>query len=223
MSTGQVSTSRIPRQQPLPWRIVLRVSCAGMRRRLMRSIVTVGCVTLALAFLSYMLVLADITQALVDLNDARLNVLMQERGTDIYAENQMDAMTILLTSLALLTCTVGIANSMLMSVTERVREIGTLKCLGARDRFIVKSYLVESSMQGLCGAVVGIILGCAVATAALAITYPGYVTASFPWLPVSRSLTISLACGLLIAVATSIWPAGVAARKRPVDALRVEE
>ncbi len=215
--------AHIPRQTPLSWRIVLRVSCAGMRRRMMRSIVTISCVVLALAFLSYMLVLSDITQALVDLNNPQLNIMLQEQGVDIFAVSQMDPMTILLIGLALLTCTVGIANSMLMSVTERFREIGTLKCLGARDRFIVKSYLVESSLQGLCGAVAGIILGCAVAFGASSATYPGYILQSVPTIPVARSLAVSFVCGFIIAVTASIWPAGAAARKRPVDALRVEE
>jgi len=214
---------RIPRQPPLSWRIVLRVSLAGMQRRMMRSVVTVTCVVLALAFLAYMLVLADITQALVELNDSKLNILLSERGVDIFAATQMDAMTLLLIGLALLTCTVGVANSMLMSVTERVREIGTLKCLGAQDRFIIQSYLVESTLQGLFGAAVGVLLGCAVAVAASAATYPGYVLSSFPTAVVLRSLLASMAVGLFIAVAASIWPAAAAARRRPVDALRVEE
>lgn len=213
----------VPRQLPLPWSIVLRVSLAGMQRRMIRSIVTVGCVVLALAFLSYMLVLADITQALVDANHSQLNIMLQERGVDIFAATQMDQMTILLIGLALLTCTVGIANSMLMSVTERIREIGTMKCLGARDRFIIKSYLVESTLQGLCGAVVGIVLGCLIAVAASAATYPGYVLAAFPAAAMARSVLLSLVCGLLVAVMSSIWPAASAARKRPVDAMRVEE
>jgi len=218
-----MTQASIPRQAPLPWRIVLRVSLAGMQRRMMRSVVTVSCVVLALAFLSYMLVLADITDALVRLNSPQLNILLQERGVDIFAETQMDPMTILLISLALLTCTVGIANSMLMSVTERVREIGTLKCLGARDRFIIKSYLVESTLQGFFGALAGILLGCLVAVGASAATYPGFVVSTFPAAAVARSLFVSLVCGLVIAVVASIWPAAAAARKRPVDALRVEE
>ena len=218
-----VARDTVPRQMPLSWHIVLRVSLAGMQRRMIRSIVTVGCVVLALAFLSYMLVLADITQALVDANHSQLNIMLQERGVDIFAASQMDHMTILLIGLALLTCTVGIANSMLMSVTERIREIGTLKCLGARDRFIIKSYLVESTLQGLCGAIAGIVLGCLVAVAASAATYPGFVLAAFPAAAVMRSVLLSLASGVLVAVMSSIWPAAAAARKRPVDAMRVEE
>ena len=48
---------------------------------------------------------------------------------------------------------------MLMSVTERFREIGTMKCLGALDTFIVKLFLLESTFQGLAGTSAGIVIG----------------------------------------------------------------
>lgn len=217
------SEGSIPRQAAMAWSVIFRISVAGMRRRMMRSLVTVSCVVLALAFLSYMLVLADVTQALVNLNDARLNILLQDRGVDIFTETQNDPMTLLLIGLALVTCTVGVVNSMLMSVTERVREIGTLKCLGARDSFVVKTYLVESSLQGFVGAGIGVVLGCIVAVAASAASYPGFVARCFPAGPVAGSVLVSLVCGFCIAVTASIWPAWAAARKRPVEALRVEE
>jgi ABC-type lipoprotein release transport system permease subunit len=78
-------------------------------------------------------------------------------------------------------------------------------------------------LQGLCGAVIGIIVGCLVAVAASMATYPGYLAQSFPLAAVLRSVAVALVMGLVIAVVTSVWPALVAARKRPVDALRVEE
>ena len=58
-----------------------------------------------------------------------------------------------LLGLALLVAFVGILNAMLMSVTERFREIGTMKCLGALDGFIVKLFLIESLFQGVVGTV----------------------------------------------------------------------
>src|SRR5690606_38649039 len=54
---------------------------------------------------------------------------------------------------------IGIANAMLMSVTERVREIGTMKCLGALSGFVVKLFLIESSLLGLVGAILGCLVG----------------------------------------------------------------
>lgn len=213
----------IPKQKPLSWAIVCRVSWAGVRRRLVRSMVTLSCVALAIAFVAYMLLLEDITAGLVRVNSSELNVLLQEKGVDIFAEPGADSMTVLLLSLALITCTVGILNSMLMSVAERVREIGTLKCLGARDMFIVKTYFFEATLQGVFGSLVGMLMGAGVAIGILALDYPGFVFSYFPLTAVARSLGVAFACGLVISVVAAIAPAYAAARKQPVDALRVEE
>ena len=69
--------------------------------------------------------------------------------------------------LSLLVCVVGIINAQLMSVTERFREIGTLKCLGALDRFIVRIFVIEATMQGLAGGIIGALLGVLVAFCAI--------------------------------------------------------
>jgi putative ABC transport system permease protein len=54
---------------------------------------------------------------------------------------------------------VGIVNAQLMAVTERFREIGTMKCLGALDRFILRLFLLEAGMQGVVGAMAGAMMG----------------------------------------------------------------
>jgi ABC-type lipoprotein release transport system permease subunit len=132
-------------------------------------------------------------------------------------------MMVLLITLSLLACLVGIMNSMLMSVTERIKEIGTLKCLGALDSFIVKTYLIESSLQGVVGTVFGLVAGAVVAIGAAAINYRIYVVHYFPYLGLLKALVISLVIGTLLSVGASILPAYMAARKEPVDAMRVEE
>ena len=215
--------SRIPEQKAIAWGTVCAVSWSGLRRRMLRSMVTISCVVLAIAFVAYMLIINNITQALVEANDSILNVRLQETGVDIFAETQTDQMTVLLLGLALLTCTVGIVNSMLMAVTERIREIGTLKCLGARDMFIVKTYFFESTMQGICGSIVGMIVGCLIAVAVSAGTYGEHVPRHFPAGMVAQSLLIAFLCGSVISVLSAIAPAYAAARKQPVEALRVEE
>ena len=213
----------IPEQVPIPWATAFLVSWAGLKRRLLRSLITMLGVILAIAFLAYMLTVESVTQVLVAVNDHELNILLQEAGVDILGTTGTDRMTILLLSLSLLTCTVGIINAMLMSVTERVREIGTLKCLGARDLFIVKTYLIESTLQGICGALLGTGMGCVVAVAAALRNYGKYVFEHFPVLSVAESLCIALLCGSLISILAAIAPAYLAAKKQPVDALRVEE
>jgi ABC-type antimicrobial peptide transport system permease subunit len=215
--------NEIPEQLRLPWRVIGRVASAGIKRRLARSVVSISCVVLAIAFVAYMLIIDDISSALVAVADSRLAVLLQEKGVDVYGGAGTDEMTVLLIGLALMTCTVGIVNSMLMSVTERIREIGTLKCLGARDMFIVKTYFVEATMQGLFGSVCGMLLGGVIAVVVSVIDYPGYVLANLPLLAMVESLLIAFLCGVVISIVSAIAPAYAAARKQPVDALRVEE
>jgi len=216
------STS-IPEQVRIPWVTALAVSWAGLKRRFLRSLITMTSVILAIAFLSYMLTSQRITQALVAAGDHKLNKLLQDAGVDILTGGGTDRMTVLLLGLALITCTVGILNAMMMSVTERIREIGTLKCLGARDQFIIKTYFIESSVQGVCGALIGMVLGFVVALIAVLATYGAYVFQHFPTLGILGALLISILCGAVISVVAAIAPAYIAAKKQPVDALRVEE
>ena len=61
--------------------------------------------------------------------------------------------------MALLVCTVGITNSMLMSVSERFREIGTMKCLGALNSLIVRLFLIEALFMGFVASFAGWVLG----------------------------------------------------------------
>ncbi|MBN1672003.1 MAG: FtsX-like permease family protein [Kiritimatiellae bacterium] len=225
MSTAATPTplEEVPRQVSLPWRVALGVSMAGLKRRFFRSLITMIGVILAIAFLAYMLITESITRALIALDDDQLNIILQKFGVDILAGGKTDQMMLLLLGLTLLTCTVGIVNSMLMAVTERVKEIGTLKCLGARDQFIVKVYFIESSLQGICGAVIGMVLGLIVAVAVAFRNYQTYVFGNMPVLAMLRDVVVAFVAGSLIAVVSSIMPAYMAARKQPVEALRIQE
>ena len=213
----------IPDQVSIPWSVAFQVSWAGVRRRLFRSAITMLGVVLAISLLTYMFVTEGVTDALVKANLDALNQLLQKAGVDIFSENRVDSMTILLITLALITCLVGIINAMLMSVTERIKEIGTLKCLGALDTFIVKSYFIESTLQGFLGTLLGMAIGLLVAVLIAASTYGRYVFTYFPGFAVLRSLLVAAATGLLISIAASIAPAYWAAKKEPVEAMRVEE
>ena len=223
MDTQDLDSGQVPQQEPVPWSIAFAVSWAGLRRRLLRSIITMAGIVLAIAFLSYMLVSDAVTAALIEAagSDA-LSLLLQKAGVDVLATGP-DMMMFLLIGLSLLTCLVGIVNSMLMSVTERIREIGTMKCLGALDSFIVKTYFIESTLQGALGALCGLLIGGLVALAVLALSYGRHVPAHFPALRVLASLGIAFLTGLFISMAASLAPAYWAARRQPVDAMRVEE
>ncbi len=125
--------------------------------------------------------------------------------------------------MALLTCAVGIANAMLMSVTERFREIGTMKCLGAPDGLVVKLFLLESSFLGMIGAALGIVVGVIVSLFAGLLQFGSFGITYFPTVGALQVVAGSIVAGMVLAVVGAVYPAAVAARMNPVDALRVEE
>jgi len=110
---------------------------------------------------------------------------------------------------------IGIMNIMLVSVTERTREIGVRRALGARRRTILVQFLVESSLVAALGGVVGTALGLGVAQL-VALTTP--LAAAVTPFAVALGLGFSAAVGLLF----GSWPAWRAARLDPVEALRWE-
>lgn len=127
-----------------------------------------------------------------------------------------------LLGLALLVAFVGILNAMLMSVTERFREIGTMKCLGALDGFIVKLFLIESLFQGIVGTIIGLAVGVLVS---LLMNWATYGNLAFRELQTGAMLWaigLSGLVGVILTVAGAVWPAWQAARMHPIEAMRVE-
>jgi ABC-type antimicrobial peptide transport system permease subunit len=128
-----------------------------------------------------------------------------------------------LVGLSLCVAVVGIVNSMLMSVTERFREIGTMKCLGALDSFVVKLFLLESMFVGVVGTVIGIVIGLlltAVSSLAGFSSLSHLLLGAVPWQDLLILLGVALGAGTLLSVAGALYPALVASRMEPVAALR---
>jgi len=111
---------------------------------------------------------------------------------------------------------------MLMSVTERFREIATMKCLGALDSFIMIMFVLESALQGLAGGLVGVLLGFLLG---LMRSLWGFGVLAFVNLPGVHLLASAGACltaGVLLAALAAVYPAWVAARLAPMEAMRIE-
>lgn len=128
-----------------------------------------------------------------------------------------------LIGLSFLVCVVGVANAMLMSVTERFAEIATMKCLGAMDRFVMMMFVFEATMQGLFGGLIGVVLGLVLALLRGLVEFGGLLfVPGQAWTQVGWSAIVSVACGVLLAGVAAVGPAWVAARLAPMEAMRVE-
>ena len=127
-------------------------------------------------------------------------------------------LTLLLGAIAgisLLVGGIGIMNIMMVSVTERTREIGIRKALGATFLSIMTQFLIESMVLGIIGGIIGIFVGCA---ASQVIAKVGGFTTVITPLPIIVSFAFSVGIGLFF----GIYPARKAARLDPIEALRYE-
>jgi hypothetical protein len=125
-----------------------------------------------------------------------------------------------LIGLSFLVCTVGVANAMFMSVTERFTEIATMKCLGALDGFLMMLFLFESGMQGLVGALAGVAFGVSLAMLRALASYGTLM--SLPGWGLLAGCGVCVVAGLVLAVLGGVGPAWAAARLAPMEAMRIE-
>ena len=133
-------------------------------------------------------------------------------------ETMMDTITTaiaLIGGIALVVGGIGVMNIMLVSITERTREIGTRKALGAPNSSIRVQFIIESIVICLIGGAIGILIGCIGGIAAA-----NYIGASA--VPSVKSILISLGFSMAIGVFFGYYPANKAAKLNPIDALRYE-
>ncbi|OHA93138.1 MAG: hypothetical protein A3E02_02620 [Candidatus Zambryskibacteria bacterium RIFCSPHIGHO2_12_FULL_38_34] len=139
-------------------------------------------------------------------------------------ESITSALTLFLSAIAAISLVVGgigIMNIMLVAVTERTREIGLRKAVGATDKDILKQFLIESVLLTLIGGIIGVAIGAGV----VGLIY--FVLSTFfsiGWVfafPIS-SVILGLAVSGIAGIVFGIYPARQAARKNPIDALRYE-
>jgi putative ABC transport system permease protein len=153
---------------------------------------------------------------------------------DFNIETQADILSILgsitsiltlflaaIASISLIVGGIGIMNIMLVAVTERTREIGLRKAVGATNGDILQQFLIESVLLTFAGGVIGIAIGAGV----VALVY--FVLSTFfsiGWVfafPIS-AVVLGLLVSGIAGIAFGIYPARQAARKNPIDALRYE-
>jgi putative ABC transport system permease protein len=182
-----------------PFSVAWGQALASIRVRFWRHSLTTAGIALSAAFFASMLTLRAAEAIEGHLDSASSSRLEWLAGT------------------SLVMCLVGVTNSMLMSVTERFREIGTIKCIGASNGFIVKVFFLEAALLGAIGSITGAFAG--VALMSIGVLAMGYAA---PWQSVGFVFAISVAIGVGLTVFSAILPAIQAAKMPAVNALRTE-
>jgi len=179
-----------------------RYCLESVRKRFTRALITALSVLLGIAFMVTLLTMGSIL-----------------RGTGEAPAAYQYWMVVI----ALLVCGVGIVNSMLMSVTERYKEIGTIKCLGATNGSVLEIFLIEALLLGLLGGVIGAFIGWISAVVIYGFQL-GWEFVFFPGAFVEYLYHIGLAIGIAagLSLIAAAYPAFYAARLNPAEALRYE-
>lgn len=179
--------------------VVLSVAWRSLRLRVARSLLTALTIATSSAFLVYL--------------------LLAPRRPDA-ADRQ--GWTLLMT-LSLVVSAAGVWNAMLMSVSQRYREIGTMKCLGALDRFVLLSVLVEAALLGAAGSIAGLLTGgllsIGLAMAEFGPTWATHLSLGGLGSKIAIVLTVAMALTTLGAAV----PAWIASRMPPMEAMRGEK
>jgi len=123
---------------------------------------------------------------------------------------------------AVLIATVGVTNAVLLSITERIKEIGTLKCLGARALHIVEIFLFETMFLGALGGLLGGLLGVVATVLLFRVQIGPDLWRIFGWNDALWLLGVSVQASVLIALVAAIIPVIYAAKIDPAEAMRYD-
>ena len=207
----------VRRQIELPFTEAIRISFQSLKIRFWRSMITTAGILLGIAFFVAVLSGNQISSAMSK-SEVLRTVIDSPQSTGVSAQQ------IWLIVMSLIVCVVGIANSMLMAVTERFREIGTMKCLGALNRFVVELFLLESGFQGLSGAIIGSFVGFISIMLLSLKDYGLDLFRNFPDYILGVLAYMGIACllGMVLAIIGAAGPAYRAAQLPPAEAMRVE-
>lgn len=207
---------KIDRQVQLPLTRAAGIALRSLYVRLTRSVLTLITIVMAIAFLT------NVWAGSVCEPAIRKALAAAGTGVAAPAAGPSTERTVWLLTLSLLVCAVGISNAMLMSVMERFREIGTMKCLGALDAFILKLFLMESLFLGIAGTIIGVTLGASLAVILQLRTFGGTAWTHAPWPTLGWVMLGSAGIGIAVTTLAALYPAWRAARMEPVAAMRVD-
>ena len=218
---AQEERSGVRQQIELPFTEAVRISFQSLRIRFWRSMITTAGILLSIAFFVAIMSGAQIRGAMGELEGRTAITTAIDAGQTTSSVSAQDYWLVIM---CLIVCVVGISNSMLMAVTERYREIGTMKCLGALNKFVVELFLLESGFQGLAGAILGSLTGF-ISIMLLNLKnygmdlfrgFGGYIFPVLIWMAIACGL------GMILAVLGAAGPSWRAAKLPPAEAMRVD-
>lgn len=187
----------------LPLSEAFQISLGQILRRRTRSFIVIASTALGISYLTYFLA-----------TNAIFNASLKDVSVGTYH--------FWLVVVSLLVCGVSLVNSTLISVLERYREMGTMKCLGALDQHILKLFFIEALLTGLVGGIIGLFLGTIISILSC------YLQLGFDVLqrlPIIDLLVLSgpiMALSIVLSEVSTIYPAYKAAKLNPVEALRYD-
>ncbi|MEM3604937.1 MAG: FtsX-like permease family protein [Candidatus Bathyarchaeia archaeon] len=192
------------REVKFPPSEAFRFSIESIKRRFVRALITAVSIILGIAFYVGLRTMSDIMIAIYGSSEA--------------AKSYQLWMAII----SLIVCAVGILNSMLMAVTERTKEIGTMKCLGAMDGHILMIFMFEAMLVGIIGGLLGAIIGWLAGVLIYIGEHMNIVFSSTLLVNYFMRMAEGILIAMILSVGATIYPAYHAASMDPADALRFE-
>jgi putative ABC transport system permease protein len=160
--------------------------------------------------------------ARVQTEEMMLAQLLPREASTEEGETGIQERMLWLILVSMIVCAVGIANAMLMSVTERFREIATLKCLGALDTTIMGMCVVEATVLGVTGGAAGALAGTLLGVGRMSAAFGGIAVRTLPTGHLALAMAGSVLVGIALAAVAALYPSFKAARLAPMEAMRVE-
>lgn len=223
MPNNSISPTKPQKMVVLPFFKSVEIAVKSIKTRFFRSLITTISLILAISFYAYIKTNAQVITGLFQSAEEQVIQQLNQEGYETVSPGEKQEANpkerwILI--LSLLVCVVGIVNTQLMAVADRFREIGTMKCLGALDRFVLRLFLIEATLQGIIGSAIGGIMGALISLSGAGLKFGLIAFTSVGIGNVAQVIISAVLLGCFLSILGVLYPALLAAKMRPVEAMR---